>query len=1797
MQNRNNHTKIPLHRTFQSLKKIAIALCFSLLLFLPNILKAQVITNEGAAITVTSGAVVGSDTLINTAGIIGNEGIINLQNDYINIGITGGDGDYNIGGNWTNTGVFNRDNSTVQFNGNKIQRISDSGDTIFYNLIINNSGSEIENRILLLNNVIVSNSLQLELGNVETGTFKLNLTNQHKDSLKYTSTTGSRVIGKFERGVNTIGTYLFPVGSDSSYNPLNIVINVPPTAGSLISEFIKSDPGSIGLPIRDDSVEVFQQYQYGYWSLNAENGFVTTNYDLNLGGEGFDTTIFDITRIIQRGPLGPGDWYLDGTHRDASGTVGFRDSLMLGISGSGNHYAYGHARPYFWRQPSDTAVCDGESASFSTTVSGKGRLFFHWQENQNDGNGWQDLSEGGIYSGTDDSILFISTTNLTMDDYLYRVIVTHRHGYYNISDSARLTVDPRPVAVATPNRDTLCNEGTTYVEITSDVPGSTFELEVFDPGSVLGTTTTLVDGNKIIQTLINPENYLDSVIYIITPTGSGATSCVGTADTVVIYVNPTPDLSLGITPDTIICDASIVTFDLNSENGIVMGDKKYQLTILNPGAVEGVQEANEYDFISGTDFSDTLINPTNEVQIVTYTFHPVFKDPRFGNPYCDHVNVNDTTIRIWVNPTPRIFVDLNTDTVVCDTSDYQITLTTGNGNLSPGAEKWYTINSTITKDDGSAGDVGDVDGIVPDGTYPLDGTQLYTLVNNTRDYRIITYNIKPVFLDEGNGHTPDCDKGIDTTLIIYLNPTPVFDTILISDTVICNESFVTITPVNTQIIAANGVVKYEFFTESVSLTGIRDNTSGPYLMEGFTDTLVNSSEFIQNIEYNFSPLIDDPEHSTCSKGIQDSVLIRIAPTLLDTATSKKYEGDWDIRCFGESNGEIYLHPFGGYYEDEYFYEWTLDGSQNDTITNLSSGTYDYKITDVIGCEHFGNLTLTEPEALAFEDSIIDASCDGALDGELYVATLGGTPKFDYFWTGPTGFIGQDTSTYSITDLPGGNYTVQVYDANRCYLRSGWITVGAPPAAVISGNPWKYGSYNQTCNGASDGYINISVDGGKGPDSLFIYEWSNDYGILGTSQNISDLSAGYIEVYFEDTAGCIARANWELIDPPTMVIKREGQEYHKEFDVSCFGESDGIINIDIIGADVSRAIDYAWVASDGGVLNISDEKDITGVPVGTYALTVTDEFACFADTSISLTTPPELIATLIDSSEYNGFEISCYDLSDGFLKTSVTGGIGNYIYEWTTTDGFISMNDRDSIWDIPAGAYTLKVTDSINCSRTWNPYLINQPDSLSIDPILSEMNNYNIFCFNGENGSITLQPSGGAVSTDYNYLWTGTGTGLQNSVEDQTNLSAGIYNISLTDDNACIENWDITLIEPELITSTITPASVFCFATNNGSAELEVSGGVTDLPYNYEWSNGAFSEDIDSLFVGEYSVIISDANNCFHYDTTYVTEPPDIIIELTSPAQYNGKEITCYGESDATINSTVYGGMGNFDYRWLNTSETGTTITNIPAGWHYLEITDDNECIKVDSIEVVQPGPITTEVFPTDPTCYTYSDGYITIIPQGGTPSYNILWDNIGQTGQKADSIPAGEYHVSITDLNNCRIDTFGTIYQPDTIEIFKTLTDPYCPDTKDGAIDIEIIGGTPPYDLNWSEEGIEGQYLEDLFEGIYILEITDNNLCVFRDTSELRGVNISCLNIPTVFTPNGDHANDVWQIEYIEIYPEAIIEIYNRWGTLIYVSEKGYTNPWDGTYNGREMPIDSYHFVLIPAPGKKPVTGNVTIIR
>ena len=256
----------------RSFLKIAIVLFCSLLFIQSNTLKAQVINNNGAGISITNGVVMNSDSINNSVGgLLTNDGTIDLSGTFINTGITIGNGTYNIAGDWTNTSIFNEETSTVHFNGTNFQTITSSstGGETFYNLIVNNSGTSPINRIILSNNVNVSGTLSISQGNVITGVYTLYLTNQTPASLNYTSLSGSRVIGKFERGINPTGNYLFPLGSNSNYNPLNLTINNTPTAGSVLSEFIDTDPGSSGLPLPDPPVEVYEAFDDGYWSLIA----------------------------------------------------------------------------------------------------------------------------------------------------------------------------------------------------------------------------------------------------------------------------------------------------------------------------------------------------------------------------------------------------------------------------------------------------------------------------------------------------------------------------------------------------------------------------------------------------------------------------------------------------------------------------------------------------------------------------------------------------------------------------------------------------------------------------------------------------------------------------------------------------------------------------------------------------------------------------------------------------------------------------------------------------------------------------------------------------------------------------------------------------------------------------------------------------------------------------------------------------------------------------------------------------------------------------------------------------------------------------------------------------------------------------------------------------------------------------------------------------------------------------------------------------------------------------------------
>lgn len=144
---------------------------------------------------------------------------------------------------------------------------------------------------------------------------------------------------------------------------------------------------------------------------------------------------------------------------------------------------------------------------------------------------------------------------------------------------------------------------------------------------------------------------------------------------------------------------------------------------------------------------------------------------------------------------------------------------------------------------------------------------------------------------------------------------------------------------------------------------------------------------------------------------------------------------------------------------------------------------------------------------------------------------------------------------------------------------------------------------------------------------------------------------------------------------------------------------------------------------------------------------------------------------------------------------------------------------------------------------------------------------------------------------------------------------------------------------------------------------------------------------------------------------------------------------------------------------------------------------------------------------------------------------------------------------------------------------------------------IQAIGGTEPYVYRWEEMAIDTLLLTGLDEGQYRITVHDANNCFANPgIIELTDNPVDCLRIPDAFTPNGDGINDTWEIFNIHLYPNARVRIYNRWGQVMY-SDSPISNPWDGTYNGRALPVGVYLYVLQTFAGTRDYTGTITLVR
>jgi gliding motility-associated-like protein len=296
-----------------------------------------------------------------------------------------------------------------------------------------------------------------------------------------------------------------------------------------------------------------------------------------------------------------------------------------------------------------------------------------------------------------------------------------------------------------------------------------------------------------------------------------------------------------------------------------------------------------------------------------------------------------------------------------------------------------------------------------------------------------------------------------------------------------------------------------------------------------------------------------------------------------------------------------------------------------------------------------------------------------------------------------------------------------------------------------------------------------------------------------------------------------------------------------------------------------------------------------------------------------------------------------------------------------------------------------------------------------------------------------------------------------------------------------------------------------------------------------------------------------------------------------------------------------GGVSPYQYKLGTGSYQALgSFGNLLAGSYTVTVQDVNLCTFDVSVTISQPptvlsGSITSQ---TNVSCFGSTDGSITVTGSDGISPY--MYSLNGGTFQVSgtfNNLAGTTYTITVQDANLCTADVQATIVEPATISIVGTAVNASCPDVSDGSITLTITGGTQPYSVIWSDN-ILTQDRQDISGGTYSVVVMDKNGCN-GSLDVVVGIAASskCIEIPTIITPNNDGVNDTWQIKNIDLFPNAEVFVFTRWGKLVFHTKNLAANPWNGTFEGTLLPTDSYHYVLHLNDGSKPRSGVISIIR
>lgn len=641
--------------------------------------------------------------------------------------------------------------------------------------------------------------------------------------------------------------------------------------------------------------------------------------------------------------------------------------------------------------------------------------------------------------------------------------------------------------------------------------------------------------------------------------------------------------------------------------------------------------------------------------------------------------------------------------------------------------------------------------------------------------------------------------------------------------------------------------------------------------------------------------------------------------------------------------------------------------------------------------------------------------------------------------------------------------------------------------VISNSNWTAGVNFQSCSTTIQ-FTDIST---SNIGSVASWAWTFGDGTTSTLQNpvhtYASTGVYSVSLTITDNSGCTNSFTKDItINPPINLTGTLTQPL-------CNGGNNGEIGLNAIGGfGLSAGYGGYQYTVNGGTPTFT--PNIIGLTAGNYSISVTDG-VCSATQLFNLGQPTALSASVTKT------DASC-NLANGSATINVSGGTTPYQFvNWPPVS---ATNVATGLF---AGTYIPDFRDANGCSALlqYRADIINLPCGLS-----SSVSSNNVSCFNGNNGSATLNVTGGAAGG--NIVWNPGGL---NGVT-VNGLTAGTYTYNYSDNNPLNTfSGTVTITQPgAAMQADIVTINMSCNNTSDGSAIASVlSGGNPNYSYSWSAAGQGNNAQANNLSSGPISVTITDSRGCTATASSNISPPPILTLNITSIND------SCFQSNKGNATAIVSGGNGGYLYEWSN-NDPGATSYNLGAGNYTVTSTDSKGCTVSGSVNITEASALNVIVNNTDVACYGETTASISLTPSGGTGTFSYSWNPSSLSGNNLTSIGAGNYYFTITDINNCAYTDSVVITQPSAALLATTtITNVSCYGANDGSLSINVSGGSPNYSFSGNALLPGNTIINSLVPGIYAGNIQDANGCLFAISDTITEPGMQSIDIDSVNNP------------------------------------------------------------------------------